>query len=141
MQNKKVIALIVLAVLAVISLIYGVTAPPKSGAKNAAAAAQAVTAPAQNVAAENIVSTRRRAGRSRFNEWKRNPFVPGQTVTKATKLTLHGIIWNKTRPKAMIDDAIVVEGDIVGANKVVDIQQNKVILNDGAKDFELKLEK
>ena len=54
---------------------------------------------------------------------------------------MNGIIWNKTKPKAMIGDAIVVKGDTIGANKVVDIQPNRVILNDGTKDFELKIEK
>jgi hypothetical protein len=122
MQDKKVIALIVLTVLAVISLIYGVTASPKSRANSAATAeGQVAIAPAQG-AAKSVVSTGRRARRSQFKAW-------------------NGIIWNKVRPKAMIGDAIVVEGDTVGANKVVDIQQDRVILNDGTKDFELKIEK
>ena len=41
----------------------------------------------------------------------------------------------------MIGDAIVRKGDKVGSNTVVDVQKDKVILNDGAKNFELKLEK
>ncbi len=140
MQDKKVVALIVLAVLAVISLIYGVTASPKGRAKSAATAErQIATAPQQG--AKNVVSTERRAKRSQFNTWKRNPFVAGFTTSTMTELTLNGIIWNKTKPKAMIGDAIVAKGDTVGANKVVDIQPNRVILNDGTKDFELKVEK
>ncbi|MDP3730509.1 MAG: hypothetical protein Q8R14_03175 [Candidatus Omnitrophota bacterium] len=145
MQNKKVVALIILAVLAVISLIYGITASPKGRVKSAAAAVgQASGAPTQNAAAaKSVVSTARRAKRSQFKAWKRNPFVSGLAApaSAAAKLTLNGIIWSKINPKAMIGDAIVVKGDIVGANKVVDIQPDKVILNDGAKDFELKLEK
>ncbi|MDO8535661.1 MAG: hypothetical protein Q7S30_01440 [Candidatus Omnitrophota bacterium] len=145
MKDKKVVALIILAVLAVISLVYGITASPKSRAKSAAVAVgQASGAPAQNaVVAKSVVPTARRAKRSQFKAWKRNPFVSGLAATTLTmtKLTLNGIIWSKTNPKAMIGDAIVVKGDTVGANKVVDIQPDKVILNDGAKDFELKLEK
>jgi hypothetical protein len=142
MQDKKVIALIVLTVLAVISLIYGVTASPKSRANSAATAeGQVAIAPAQG-AAKSVVSTGRRARRSQFKAWKRSPFAKGITASTTTPaLTLNGIIWNKVRPKAMIGDAIVVEGDTVGANKVVDIQQDRVILNDGTKDFELKIEK
>ena len=143
MQNKKVIALIILAVLAVISLIYGVTASPKSRAKSAAIAErQAAITPAQS-AATSIIAATRRPKRSQCKTWKRSPFVSGlpTSTTTTMKLTLNGIIWDKTNPKAIIGDAIVVKGDTVGANKVVDIQPDKVILNDGTKDFELKLEK
>ena len=143
MQNKKIIALIILAVFAVISLIYGLTASPKYKTKNAAIAeTQPAIALPQKVA-QNVVSTNRRYRRSQFKTWKRNPFVSGIKVSTApvTKLTLNGIIWDKINPKAMIGDAIVIKGDTIEANKVIDIQQNKVILNDGTKDFELKIEK
>ena len=140
MQNKKVVALIVLAVLALISLIYGITASSKGRVKSAAAAErQAAIALPED--AKNVVSTERRARRSQFKTWKRNPFASGLTASTTTELTLNGIIWNKTKPKAMIGDAIVVKGDTIGANKVVDIQPDRVILNDGTKDFELKIEK
>lgn len=141
MQNKKVVALIILAVLAVISLIYGVTASPKGRVKEAAAAKrQAAIAPPQQ-GAKNIVPAGRRAKRSQFKTWKRSPFASGLTVSTTTELTLNGIIWNKTNPKAMIGDAIVGKGDTIGENKVIDIKPNRVILNDGTKDFELKIEK
>jgi len=142
MQNKKVVALIILTALAVISLIYGVTASPKGRARSpTAAGSQVATMPPAQSAAKSAVSTVRRAKRSQFKAWKRNPFASGLTVSTMTELTLNGIIWNKTKPKAMIGDAIVVKGDTIGANKVVDIQPDKVILNDGTKDFELKIEK
>ncbi len=141
MQDKKVIALMVLSVLAVISLVYGVTSTPKSRAKAPATpAGQVAAAPAQSTV-KSAVSTARRARRSQFKTWKRNPFASGQTASTASELTLNGIIWNKTKPKAMIGDAIVVKGDLLGTNKVIDIQPNKVILNDGTKDFELRIEK
>lgn len=140
MPNKKIIALIVLAALAVISLIYGVTASPKSRVKESAASGQFAIAPLQSTA-NNVAAAGRRAKRSQFKAWKRNPFAAGLAGSTATELTLNGIIWSKTKPKAMIGDAIVVKGDTVGGNRVVDIQSNKVILNDGTKDFELKIEK
>mgnify|MGYP001595937369 CR=1 FL=1 len=139
MRDKKVVALIVLIVLAIISLIYGVTASPKGRAKNTTVIDSRAALASRG--AEKVVSTKRRAKRSQFKTWKRNPFVTGQTALTKTKLTLNGIIWNKTKPKAVIGDAIVVKGDIIGADKVVDIQPDRVILNDGTKDFELKIEK
>ena len=141
MQDKKVVALIVLTVLAVISLIYGVTATPKGRAKSAVVTdKQIAVTPAQD-AAKNVVSTDRRARRSQFKVWKRSPFIDGQAASAVSELTLNGIIWSKTKPKAMIGDIMVVKGDTIGGNKVIDIQPKRVILNDGIKDFELKIEK
>lgn len=141
MQDKKVVALIVLAVLAVISLIYGVTASPKGRAKSTVTAERQAAIASSQGAAKNVLSIERRAKRSQFKVWKRNPFVAGSMSSTVTELTLNGIIWNKTKPKAMIGDAIVVKGDTIGVSKVVDIQPNRVILNDGTKDFELRIEK
>ena len=59
----------------------------------------------------------------------------------SSSLSLNGIIWDKKNPKAMLGDAFVKKGDTVGGNKVVDIKKDRVILNDGSKDFELNLEK
>jgi hypothetical protein len=142
MRDKKVVALIILTVLAVVSLIYGMTASPKSRTRSAVAPGAQVAIAPQQSAAKAVVPTARRAKRSQFKSWNRNPFSAGLAPSSTTTaLTLSGIIWNKDAPKAMIGDAIVMKGDAVGANKVVDIQQDRVILNDGTKDFELKLEK
>lgn len=140
MQDKKVIALIVLTLLAVISLVYGVKASSKGRVISAASSERQIAA-ATPQGANNVVSTKRRAQRSKFKMWKRNPFASGLTTATMSELTLNGIIWNKTKPKAMIGDVIVTKGDTVGTNKVVDILPNKVILNDGTKDFDLKIEK
>ena len=141
MQDKKVVALIILTVLAVISLIYGVTASPKPRSKSAVTAERQVAIASPQCAATNVISTKRRSKRSQFKAWKRNPFAAGLTASTVKELTLNGIIWNKTKPKAMIGNAIVEKGDTIGANKVVDIQPDRVILNDGTKNFELRIEK
>ena len=95
MQDKKIVALIILAVLAVASLIYGVTASPKGRVKSAVAVERQVAiAPSQGT--KNVLSTGRRARRSQFKVWKRNPFAAGLTASTASELTLNGIIWNKT---------------------------------------------
>lgn len=75
---------------------------------------------------------------------KRDPFAFGSTIstpeTTASDLSLVGILWDKVNPLAIIDDNIVKIGDSVGSNKVVDIRQDRVILNDGINDFELNLD-
>jgi len=143
MRDKKVIVLIVLTVLAAISLIYGVTASPKSRARkpDPAGYEREVMMPPPQQDIKSAVPKKRNARRSQFQAWKRNPFVSSQTFSTTSQLALNGIIWSQTNPKAMIGDAIVARGDTIGSNKVVDIQPNKVILNDGTKDFELTIEK
>jgi len=48
-------------------------------------------------------------------------------------------MWSEKNPGAMINDTIVKNGDRIGDNTVIEIRQDKVILSDGTKDFELKL--
>jgi len=139
MQNKKVIILAVLSIFAVISLVRGIMTPSKhrQAAGPAAAVSDVRNPPAQKAV---NVSMQRSARRTVFKSWKRNPFAPvGSGNTSA--LVLNGIIWNKDKPKAMIGDMIVARGDKVGDNKVVDIKPDRVILNDGINNFELKMEK
>lgn len=135
MQNKKVVILIVLSIFAAISLIHGLTARPKAGS-----AVPAITAPVSMVPDKGVLSVERRAKRSKFTSWKKSPFVPSGTPA-SSNLVLSGIIWNKDKPKAMIGDTIVTKGANIAGNTVVDIKPDRVILNDGTKDFELKMGK
>lgn len=136
MKDKKVIILIVLAIVAVISLIHGMTARPKKAIAVESMVSQ-TTVPAMP---KETLTVERQYKRSTHTSWKRSPFVPTSTST-SSKLVVSGIIWSKDKPKAMIGDAMVGKGDKVGNNTVVEIKPDKVILNDGTKDFELKLEK
>lgn len=138
MKNKKVIILIVLGIFAIISLIYGITTGPKGRSRRAEIAVGGNFQPASSQA---ILSTQRRAKRSSFTSWKRNPFVPTGIPGTPSNLVLNGILSSGNNLKAMIGDNIVGKGDKIGNNTVIEIKEDRVILNDGTKDFELKLEK
>jgi hypothetical protein len=137
MKDKKVVVLIVLSVFAVISLARGIMAPAKHRHGGAPPHEQQPQLQRQEPA--QGLSMTRRAKRSTFAAWKRNPFVPGYAAS--TSMTLSGVIWNKDRPKAMIGDTIVTKGDKVCGATVVEIKPDSVILNDGSKNIEIKLEK
>ena len=137
MRNKKVIALVVLSVLAVISIARGIMAPAKH--KKAIAAGSAVAAADKNKTHPDAIMERR-AKRTSFKAWKRSPFARAGS-SSSSSLALNGIIWNKDRPKAMIGDVIVAKGDTVEGNKVVEIKPKSVILSDGVKTFELNMDK
>lgn len=140
MENKKIIILIILAVFAVISLIYGIAAPSKVKAVKSAVS-QRLDSPKEVSVVKTMPSYDRHFKRSKFTSWNRNPFVPVETAAPVQNLVLSGIIWDKNKPKAMIGDMIVGKGEEVSGNKVIDIKPDKVILNDGKRNFELKIEK
>jgi len=81
----------------------------------------------------------------KVSSWVRDPFSgktyismrKSESVSKA--LTLAGIIWDKDKPAALINDRIVNVGDRIGGNTVVSIKNDRVLLNDGTNDFELKI--
>ena len=151
MQNKKLIVLIIMGIAAVFSLIYGITASPKG--KGGRAAKPDVTHEAETIQpVKKLLLKERHAVKSRFKSWGRNPFIQGKIqevvqekiqekppVPESLKLTLNGIIWNPQNPKALINNAVLSKGDKIGINTIVNIKQKSVILNDGTKDFEIRL--
>ena len=64
-----------------------------------------------------------------------------QTIAPVTKHSLSGIIFNKeAEPVAVINNTLVKVGDLIGPHtKVVSINNDNVIINDGVKEIELKL--
>ncbi|MCX5710266.1 MAG: hypothetical protein NT088_06060, partial [Candidatus Omnitrophica bacterium] len=87
--------------------------------------------PAVNKAADAVIS------------WDRCPFS-GKSYSAAEgrqDLTLSGIMWSPKNPLAVINDRIVKAGDKILGSVVIEIDKEKVILNNGSADFELKLGK
>ncbi|MCQ9206416.1 MAG: hypothetical protein NG740_00820 [Omnitrophica bacterium] len=142
MKNKKVIALIILGIGAVVSLIYGVTAPPKRSSR-----VYTKPGPTPGFAdnktvyrpAGKIIPTKRRTKRTEFDSWGKNPFIT-QKVKIAERPALGGIMWTEKNPKAVIGSEMVSRGDVVGGYRVVEIRKDRVILKDGAEEIILKLE-
>lgn len=68
------------------------------------------------------------------------PALEDQLSSPVRNIVLNGIILNAELPMAIINNILVKEGGFVtGTVKVVSIKPDSVILNDGIKDFELKL--
>lgn len=142
-DKKKLILLIVLGVIATISLLYGIVTPSKARVRTKAAIAR----PAAVQAGSNVqdqstaMSIKRRAKRSTFKSYKRNPFSPqGAPSAAAPNLVLSGILGGGKNLKASIGDEIVGKGDKVAGYTVVEVKSDRVILNNGAKNIVLKME-
>lgn len=136
MRNKKVIILIVLSIFAVISLIYGIVVSPKGRA------VKVHTVAAENlpqVSSPELVFSQRRAKRSKFTSWERNPFTLEENKGDTSDLKLSGILWDENNSQAIINEEVLGKGGKIGEFEIIDIQKDKVTLSDGTKKIELKI--
>ena len=141
-DKKKIIALAVLMVVAVISVIYGLSAPAKG--KRGAVARAGAARQYEGVQKASVVAgpEQRRAVKSKIASWRRSPFAPkGAAGEGYSGLTLNGIITDGKNLKAVIGDSIVKKGDKVGSSTIVEIRKDSCIINDGTGNRELKLER
>lgn len=138
MKNKRVIIAVILCIGAVISLIYGITAGPTKAQKRPSG--EAVSNQDMVVSARRIVPTKRKAAKTEFNSWGRNPFTLEKAPAEAGGgLALNGILWDDKKPLAIINNDVIGIGGKVGENTIVDIKKDSVILKDGSGNFELRL--
>lgn len=141
MRKKELPLLIVLAVAAVGSLIYGLRVPARrpGGLPVSPPASAPLLGPAGGASGPFVRPKRKPAGET----WGRNPFVFGSVSAQSfAGLTLNGILWDRVKPQAIIGGQIVGVGDAVapGGAKVEDIRPNQVVLDDGRDKIELMLE-
>ncbi len=132
MQSKKIILLIVLGIAAIISLTRGIFV--SSGKKMP-------IQPGIESSKNNLSISGVRRGASKFTSWYRNPFVPkAKEVKVELRIVLNGIVWDANKPVAMINDKVLGMGESLNDKiTVVQIKPDRVILNNGESDFELKL--
>lgn len=139
MSNRKVIIAIILGIGAVISLIYGISAPVNGG-KTAQSTQKTLSANEVVSPPRRIMPSKRSAAKTNFNFWGKSPFVLEMAPAKTgAGLVLNGIMWDEKRPLVIINNDVIGIGGKVGENTVVDIKKDSVILTDGAGNFELRL--
>ncbi len=81
--------------------------------------------------------------RTEFIDWRRNPFTFSQRKEKVgsvSNLRLLCIIVTDEGAQAAINESIVRVGDKITEKTVKRIEQNRVILTDGTKDYVLELQ-
>ena len=117
--------------------------PPPAPAVSAASAGQDMTD--QLILVTNIrVYDKLRSERVAMwdKEWGRDPFVPQQalaTIIKAVNLTLKGILWDETVPKAIVNEKTLLVGDTIYGYTVMEIKPRSVVLKTGEKNIELQV--
>jgi hypothetical protein len=133
-RNSKLAILIVFMIIAIL-----VWVPKGKKSKDVSSTTSSVTFD-QAIPVTGAVPRKR----TEFVDWGRNPFVWPQREEKAgsvSNLTLFSIMWNdKGGRAAAINGSIVREGDKITDKTVKRIEQNRVILTDGTKDYVLELQ-
>ena len=139
MKNHKLIVLIAVGCIAVLSVMRGVVNFSK-GTKTTSDTSAGITQVAPKNLSARAPERTEMAG-TKYLSWGRNPFVAAEAGSRseASGLSLSGIAWEANKPQAVINGRIVGVGDEVAGNKVVEINQNSVVLNEGSNRFVLKL--
>jgi len=81
-------------------------------------------------------SHKRQKAKTTYTQWGRNPFTVAQDLND---LVVEGIAWDENNPKAIINGQIITVGDKLGANTIVAIEPNSVIIKNEAEEVELRL--
>lgn len=84
---------------------------------------------------------KRQKSRTAYEAWGRNPFmVASGPTSEAFGLKLGGITYDAKYRCALINDKIIHVGESIGGYRVLSIDKEKVVVSDGAKHIELRLE-
>jgi hypothetical protein len=139
MENKKFLLLSGLGLALAASFAYGVFGP--SLKKTPAAAVQAAALGFPDTL-DGLTVPERQASRTAYKTWGKNPMVAREAVSgpAVSGFALSGILWDKTKPTAIVNDEIVTRGSRLGDFVVVEIRKDRVVLDDGQNRVDLRLE-
>lgn len=87
-----------------------------------------------------VISTKAQSAKA-LKDWGRDPFSGVVYTAQGKDLTLKfsGVLWDEKNPQALINGQIVQKNDVIGQYRVIQINKDSVVLNDGLKDLELRL--
>ena len=139
MKNRRLIILVAVGCIAALSVIRGIMNFSKDTRSKPDASLGSAPTTSKNAPINLPEGTE--MARTKYSSWGRNPFaaVEAGSRSEASGLSLSGIAWEANRPQAVINGRIVGVGDEVAGSRVVEINQDSVVLSDGSNRFVLKL--
>ena len=141
-MKKEKIEIIATVVLAVIFLVF-LFVTMKKGSKNKAPSPAKVIKGGETIRKPSV-RPQPQGDKKVVQDlgWGRDPFVLVQTSSSgmSTSLNLGGILWDKKKPKAMINDNIYGVGDKIGEIEILDIKKDRVIVKEGDATRTIKLD-
>jgi hypothetical protein len=118
----------ILAAVVAVFFVFLLAAMTRSRPAKKAAPAAAAAVPA----AESRPPAVSGPGKSSFPSWGRDPFAVGSVPVQATgELSLSGIIWDAKKPVCLIDGKMLKVGDEISGAKVIEINNDTVLLKVG----------
>lgn len=140
MKDKKSIVLVILSIAAIISLIHGIGSLSKTKSRKFVLRQNFQRGEVKNIDSEGIQTfLNRQEKRIDYSDWGRNPFVLPE-IRDSLEVVLNGILWDKENPRAIINNKNVRIGDKAGVYTVEEISEDKVVLTDGIRRLELRVE-
>lgn len=144
MTVTRVKILIAVSILAVVSLTYGILAPPPRGGSQVSASGERHSPQAVSSAApvRHMFAAERLFRKGEHNTWGVNPFAKKKLPrSDFENLVLNGIAWDVNHPTAIINDQVVTVGDKIGEASVAAMDPMGVTLQQGDKELRLTLDK
>jgi hypothetical protein len=143
-QQKQIIITGILILILIIAWIHSFKVLRKRFAKKASSSASVEVILPQNISATlseplTLVDN----SEEEDLQWHRCPFcgiIYTETEDQETiGLRLMGILWDDKEPMVIIGEDVFKQGDKIGKFVITEIRHNKVIVNDGVRDFELRV--
>ena len=144
-MKKKQIEIIATAFLILIFILVAASSCKKIKANEKPLQKDAINQVLQEESAEIILKAKNSSLKIKNEklekDWGRDPFSGVVYSARGKDLTLKfsGVLWDDKNPQALINGQIVQKNDFIGQYRVVQINKDSVILNDGLKDLELRL--
>jgi len=137
-MEKKRLEIIITVMLCVIFLAVLMNAV--STARKKTKERNALHMSSQGTASVVVNAPKTKVGQDKLS-WVRDPFSGKlYSSTSEMELRLEGILWDPKKPAAIINGEVVKVGDVLASgSRVIAIKQNSVIINDGARNIEIKL--
>lgn len=91
---------------------------------------------------ETAKETQTKPSLSKEKYGRKDPFAVNvtkkQIITESTNLNLQGIVLDAEAPHAIVNNQIVGVGGSVAGNRIVKINEDSVVFNDGTENFEIR---
>lgn len=142
MTVTRVKILIAVSILAVVSLIYGILAPPPGRRSRVSASAEkrSPAAAPSGAPIRPMFAAERLFRKGEHDTWGVNPFAKKKLPrSDFENLVLNGIAWDVNHPTAIINDQVVTVGDKIEGALVAAMDPTGVTLQHGDKELRLTL--
>ena len=140
-RQPALLLVLVGVMIAVYARAWWRAATPPKGVRVAGSGEEprALTPPAEPAVPERAALREAQRRRTALLAWERDPFIGGASRGDASGLNLSGILWDASRPIAIINGRMIQAGEEIKGYVVVEITHDHVSLTGGTHTVQLSL--